>query len=49
MLQLGYMYRDGTAVESDVKMYRYYVRMSADRGNRDALDLVAKWNSRKKH
>ena len=49
MLQLGFMYRDGTFVENDVNMYRFYVRMSADRGNRDASELVRKWDSRKKH
>ena len=47
MYRLAMMYKEGRIVEKDVDgKYRYYMRMAAERGNRDAKDTVAGWNKR---
>ena len=46
MYQVGIMYKDGIGTEASVPSYQYYIRMAADRGNRDASDIVTKWDRR---
>ena len=46
MYRLALMYKDGISCEENQEMYRKYVRMAAERGNRDAKQLVAKWDDR---
>ena len=46
MYRLALMYKDGISCEANQEMYRRYVRMAAERGNREAKQLVAKWNDR---
>ena len=46
MYRLALMYKDGIGCEADDGKYRWYMRMAAERGNRDAKELVAKWDDR---
>ena len=46
MYRLAMMYKDGICCEADDTKYRMYMRMAAERGNRDAKDLVMKWDDR---
>ena len=46
MYKLALMYKDGICCEADDQRYRWYMRMAAERGNRDAKDLVNKWDDR---
>ncbi len=46
MYIVGQMYKDGTGTEVSFPHYKYYVRMAADRRNKDASALVAKWDRR---
>lgn len=46
MYRLALMYKEGISCEENQEMYRRYVRMAAERGNRDAKQLVAKWDDR---
>lgn len=46
MYRLALMYKDGICCEADDDKYRWYMRMAAERGNRDAKELVAKWDDR---
>ncbi len=46
MYRVGIMYKDGIGTEASVPSYQYYIRMAADRGNRDAADIVTKWDRR---
>ncbi len=46
MYKLALMYKDGICCEADDQRYRWYMRMAAERGNRDAKDLVSKWDDR---
>ncbi len=47
MFKLARMYKDGTGVEQNIQKYRMYMRMAAERGNRDARDTVKEWDLRK--
>lgn len=46
MYRLAMMYKDGICCEADDQKYRWFMRMAAERGNRDAKDLVSKWDDR---
>ncbi len=46
MYRLAMMYKDGICCQADDTKYRMYMRMAAERGNRDAKDMVAKWDDR---
>ena len=47
MYRLALLYKDGIIVEQDTDgKYRYYMRMAAENGNRDAKDIVARWDNR---
>ena len=46
MYQVGIMYKDGIGTEVSVPSYQYYIRMAADRGSRDAAEIVTKWDRR---
>ena len=46
MYHLALMYKDGISCEENQEMYKRYMRMAAERGNRDAKQTVAKWNNR---
>ena len=43
---LAEMYKEGECCEANDKMYRKYMRMAAECGDRDAKELVFKWNDR---
>lgn len=49
MMALGRMHVDGVQMKKDVVAYRSYVRMAAENGDREAIELLKKWNARKKH
>lgn len=40
------MYKDGIGTAEDLEMYRLYMRMAADKGSRDAVTIVQRWNRR---
>ena len=46
MYQLALMYKDGISCEENQANYRMYMRMAAERGNRDAKQIVIKWDDR---
>ena len=46
MYRLAMMYKEGFCCEVDEGMYRRYMRMAAERGNRDAKEVVTKWDDR---
>ena len=46
MYRLAMMYKDGICCEADDQKYRWLMRIAAERGNRDAKDLVSKWDDR---
>jgi TPR repeat protein len=46
MYRLAMMYKDGIACEESQVNYRMYMRMAAERGDRDARAIVAKWDGR---
>ncbi len=46
MYQVGIMFKEGIGTEASVTSYQYYLRMAADRGNRDAYSIVSKWDRR---
>jgi hypothetical protein len=47
MYRLALLYKEGTIVEKDADgKHRYYMRMAAERGNRDARDIVTRWDNR---
>ena len=46
MYRLAQMYKDGIVCEKDETKYRMYMRMAAERGNRDAKEVVMKWDDR---
>ncbi len=46
MYIVGQMYKDGTGTEVSFPQYKYYIRMAADRRNKDASALVTKWERR---
>lgn len=47
MYRLALLYKEGEIVEKDVEgKYKYYMRMAAENGSRDARDVVSRWNSR---
>ncbi|MBQ7702321.1 MAG: SEL1-like repeat protein [Candidatus Methanomethylophilaceae archaeon] len=46
MYKLAIMYKDGTLCEADENKYRMYMRMASERGNRDAKEVVMKWDNR---
>ena len=46
MYRLALMYKDGIACEESQVNYRMYMRMAAERGNRDAKLIVNKWDGR---
>ena len=46
MYRLAMMYKDGIACEPDQDNYRMYMRMAAERGSRDAKEVVMKWDDR---
>ncbi len=46
MYKLALLYKDGTCCQQDMNLYRMYMRMAAERGNRDAKTVVMKWDAR---
>lgn len=46
MYRLALMYKDGISCEESQSNYRMYMRMAAERGNRDAKMVVMKWDGR---
>ena len=48
MYGLACMYRDGCGVPEDRGLYKYYTRMAADAGNKDAIAVVKKWDFKEK-
>ncbi len=46
MYMLSQLYKEGKYCEKDENVYRMYMRMAAERGNRDAKDTVTKWEGR---
>ena len=46
MYRLAIIYKEGELVEKDEEKYRMYMRMAAERGNRDAKETVMKWDDR---
>ncbi len=46
MYQVGMMFKDGIGTEVSIPSYQYYIRMAADRGNKDARLIVTKWDRR---
>ncbi len=46
MYDLALIYKEGTFGEAEEEKYRKYMRMAAERGNRDAKDVVSKWDDR---
>lgn len=46
MYRIASMYKDGVGTEVNTELYRLYMRMAADKGNRDASLMVQKWNRR---
>lgn len=46
MFRIASMYKDGVGTEVNTELYRLYMRMAADKGNRDATAMVQKWNRR---
>ncbi len=46
MYTVGQMYKDGIGTEVSFPQYKYYIRMAADRRNKDAIALVSKWDRR---
>ena len=46
MYKMAQFYKDGIIVEENVDMYRKYMKMAAERGNRDAKMTVMKWEQR---
>lgn len=43
---LAQLYKEGRLCEQNEEMYRRYTRMAAERGCREAKDVVAKWDDR---
>ena len=46
MYKLAMLYKDGICCDQDMDKYRMYMRMSAEKGNHDAKEIVMKWNAR---
>ncbi|MBO4551964.1 MAG: SEL1-like repeat protein [Candidatus Methanomethylophilaceae archaeon] len=46
MYELAQLYKEGEYCDKDENKYRIYMRMAAERGNRDAKDMVTKWEGR---
>ena len=46
MYRMAMFYKNGTLVEANEEQYRKYMRMAAERGNRDAKMTVTKWDDR---
>jgi len=46
MYKLAIIYKEGELLEKDEGKYRMYMRMAAERGNRDAKEVVMKWEDR---
>jgi TPR repeat protein len=46
MFRLSLLYKEGKGCEADPEMYRVLVKMAAERGNRDAKDLIMRWDER---
>ncbi len=44
--KLALMYKDGINFEQNEEKYRMYMRMAAERGNREAKEIVMKWDDR---
>ena len=44
--RLALMYKEGAVCEKNEDSYRMYMRMAAERGNRDAKEIVTKWDDR---
>ena len=44
--KLAMFYKEGVLVERNEEQYRRYMRMAAERGNREAKDIVVKWEGR---
>ena len=44
--RLAMMYKDGDLCEQNEENYRMYMRMAAERGSRDAKEIVMKWDDR---
>jgi len=47
MYRLALMYKDGKGCEANVELYRKYMRMAMECGNREAKDVVRQWDARK--
>ena len=48
MYTVACMYRDGKGIPEDRDMYKFYTRMAADSGNKDAKEVVNKWDAKEK-
>ena len=48
MYAVACMYRDGKGTSEDREKYKFYTRMAADFGNRDAKEIVGKWDAKEK-
>ena len=46
MFRLSLLYKEGKGCEADPEMYRVLVKMAAERGSRDAKDLISRWDER---
>ncbi len=46
MYRLSLMYKDGIGCTADQEAYRYYMKMAAECGSRDAKDVVMRWEDR---
>ena len=44
--RLAMMYKEGTDCEKNEEMYRKYMRMASERGNREAREVVMRWDDR---
>ncbi len=49
MYIMGTLYREGTLVGRDKDLYRRYIRMAAEHGDRQARMLIGKWKLSQKH
>ena len=49
MYKLAMHYKEGRGCPQDTNLYRRYMRMAAERGNKDARDIVKGWDARKEH
>jgi len=47
MYKLAMHYKEGRGCPQDTDLYRRYMRMAAERGNKDARDIVKGWDARK--